>query len=78
MRSRLTTLLATFHLDKFRPRYYWATLRYLWDGEERTVNVKLPNSGFTFGLVKGHETDLIVLRSLPHKPLIRAVYLGRG
>ncbi len=58
-------------------RYYWATLRYPWDGAERTVTVKLPNSGFTYGLVKGHETDLIVLRSLPHKPLIRSVYLGR-
>lgn len=59
-------------------RYYWATLRYPWDGAERTVTVKLPNSGFTFGLVKGQETDLIVLRSLPHKPLIRAVYFRRG
>ena len=38
---------------------------------------RLPNSGFTFGLVKGGQTDLMVLEWSPDRPLIRAIYLGR-
>lgn len=56
---------------------YYATLRYDMHGRERKVRLKLPNSGFTYGIVKGKETDLVVLDSAPDKPLIRAVYLGR-
>lgn len=55
---------------------YYATLRYDMQGKERKVRLKLPNSGFTFGLAKGKETDLVVLDSAPEKPFIRAVYLG--
>lgn len=59
-------------------RTYWATLVYNFAGKERRVKVRLPNSGFTFGLAKGHETDLVVLESRPDKPLIRSVYLKRS
>lgn len=58
-------------------RSYYITLRYTAAGAERKVRLKLPNSGFTYGLVKGKETDLSVLESAPEKPLIRAIYLGR-
>ena len=57
---------------------YYITLRYTAAGAEHKVRLKLPNSGFTFGLMKGKETDLSVLDSAPDKPLIRAVYLGRA
>lgn len=57
---------------------YHATLRYTVNGVEKKVRLKLPNSGFTYGMAKGHETDLSVLESAPGKPLIRAVYLGRS
>ena len=56
---------------------YWAIVRYTAQGAERIVKVKLPGSGFSSGLAKGHETDLIVHDSLPMKPLIKSVYLGR-
>ncbi|HSI65430.1 MAG TPA: hypothetical protein VLE43_20050 [Candidatus Saccharimonadia bacterium] len=59
-------------------RTYWADLVYTFAGKERKVRLKLPNSGFTFGLVKGGETDLMVLESRPDKPLIRSVYLRRS
>jgi hypothetical protein len=59
-------------------RTYWATLVYTFGGKERRVRVKLPNSGFTFGLAKGSETDLVVLESRPDKPLIRTIYLKRS
>lgn len=61
-----------------RPSYsrsYYATVRYAIHGTEKTVCLKIPNSGYTFGLVKGRETELIVLDELPNKPLIRSVYL---
>lgn len=55
---------------------YWATLRYAVHGVEQQVCQKLPNSGYTYGLVKGREVDLIVLETSPRKPLIRAIYTG--
>lgn len=64
---------------KTAPRYsYWATLRYAVHGVEQTKELRLPNSGFTYGLAKGGQTDLIVLEWSPNRPLIRAVYLGRS
>ena len=56
-------------------RAYYATLRYAVHGVEQEVCLRLPNSGFTYGLVKGQETDLVVLDYAPKKPLIRSVYL---
>ena len=56
-------------------RTYWVNLVYTFGGMERRVRVRMPNSGFTFGLMKGGETDLVVLQSRPDKPLIRSVYL---
>lgn len=56
---------------------YYVTIRYPAGGREQKVRLKLPNSGFTFGLAKGGEVDLMVLESAPDKPLIRPVYLGR-
>jgi hypothetical protein len=58
-------------------RFYHATIRYPWRGEEKKVRLRLPGSGFTYGLVKGRETDLLVLNSAPKKPLIRSVYFGK-
>ncbi len=54
---------------------YYATLRYALNGVDRTVELKLPSSGSTFGIHKGHEVELSVLESRPDKPLIRSVYL---
>jgi hypothetical protein len=59
-------------------RTYWATLVYTFAGKERRVKLKLPNSGFTFGLAKGRETELVVLESKPDKPFIRSVYQKRS
>jgi len=56
---------------------YYAVIAYAVHGVDKTIRLKLPNSGTTFGLVKGRETDLSVLDWAPGKPLIRAVYLGR-
>jgi hypothetical protein len=56
---------------------YYAIVRYTLNGVERKVRIKLPNSGFTYAIAKGKETDLLVLESKPKKPLIRAVYLDR-
>lgn len=53
---------------------YYVTLRYLAQGSERLVRQKLPGAGFTFGLIKGRETEVVVLDSAPEKPLIRALY----
>lgn len=58
-------------------RSYYAILRYTALQEERTVRLKLPNSGFTYGLVKGQETDLMVHDSTPNHPLICSIYLNR-
>ena len=63
-----------------KPAYrhsYYATLRYEVRGMERKARLKLPNSGFTFDLVKGRATDLIVLDERPNTPLIRSVYFKR-
>lgn len=64
-------------MKKRTERSYYATLRYTAQGAERTVRQKLPNSGFAFGLKQDGPVDLMVLDSIPDKPLIRAVYLGR-
>jgi len=61
-----------------RPTYvYYVTVRYEVRGGEHTVRVKLPFSPFTYGIKKGGEVELMVLESAPHKPLVRAVYVGR-
>lgn len=63
-----------------KPTYthaYYVTVRYPTFRGERKVRLKLPNSGFVYGITEGGETDLIVLESAPDKPLLRAVYLGR-
>jgi hypothetical protein len=57
---------------------YWATVRYAVHGVEREACLRLPNSGFTYGLAKDRETDLMVLDWVPDKPLIRSVYLGKS
>lgn len=57
---------------------YYAILRYTAQGEERKVRLKMPNSGFVYGLAKGQETDLMVHDSMPDKPLICSIYLGRS
>lgn len=56
---------------------YHAHISYHFLGEDRKVRVKLPFSGFVLGLKKGQETELVVLESLPKRPLIRSVYVGR-
>lgn len=56
---------------------HYATFCYTFLGEERKVRMKLPNSGFTFGLIEGGQTELAVLDSAPNNPLARAVYPGR-
>lgn len=67
------------HGTKYRTmRSYYATIRYTAQGAERVVRQKLPNSGFVFGLTQGAAVDLMVLDSMPDRPLIRAVYLGRS
>jgi hypothetical protein len=64
---------------KAQYRYsYYVTLRYTAQGAERQVRQKLATAGFTVGLVKGHETEVMVLDSAPCKPLIRAVYRPVG
>ena len=54
-----------------------AVLRYTAAGAERKVRLRLPSSGFVYGLVKGKETDLVVLDSAPDRPLIRSVYINQ-
>ncbi len=58
-------------------RSYYAVIRYAWQGVDKIVRLKLPNSPSVYGTFEGHDVDLIVLDSTPDKPLIRAVYLGR-
>jgi hypothetical protein len=73
-----TSDLRKSHGRKPAPRRsYYATLRYAVHGVDQTKELRLPNSGFTYGLSKGGETDLMVLEWAPTRPLIRAVYLGR-
>jgi hypothetical protein len=59
------------------PTYaYYVTIRYAVHGVERKVRLKLPHSPGTYGIKQGGEVDLLALDWMPHKPLIRAVYLG--
>lgn len=75
---RTTANVDQSHGIKYKTMHsHYITLRYTMHGKERSVRQKLPNSGFTFGLQQGGEVDLMVLDSMPDKPLIRAVYLGR-
>lgn len=63
---------------KTTPTYaYYVTVRYTVDGFEQKVRVKLPHSPGTYGLKQDGDADLLVLNSMPHKPLIRPLYLGR-
>jgi hypothetical protein len=57
---------------------YFAILRYTAQGEERKVRLKMPSSGFVYGLAKGQETDLMIHDSMPDKPLICSIYLRRS
>lgn len=56
---------------------YYASILYQLQGEKRKVRIKLPSAGFVFNIVKGEETELMVLEESPGKPLIRSVYLNR-
>ena len=56
---------------------YYVTLRYEMQGRERKVRMRLPNSGFTYGLVKGQETEVRVSDASPDKPLICSMYLRK-
>lgn len=56
---------------------YHAVLKYEMHGKERTVRMRLPGSGFSYGLMKGRETEIQVLDEAPEKPLIRNVCFGR-
>src|SRR5262249_54292925 len=73
-----STSTSTSTLKRAKRYAYFATLRYAVHGVEQEVCLRLPNSGFTYGLVKGQETDLMVLEWAPKRPLIRSVYLGQG
>ena len=64
-------------MKKETRRSHYITFRYTVRGEERTLRRQMPNSGFTFGLKQDGPVDLMVHDSMPDKPLIRAVYLGR-
>lgn len=55
---------------------YWAVIRYAVHGVEKKIKFKLLHSGYTYGMKKGGETDLMVLDSAPQEPLLCAVYLG--
>lgn len=56
-------------------RSYYAIIRYAWQGVDNRVRLKLPFSPSTCQLFKGREVELIVLDSMPQKPLISTVYL---
>lgn len=56
---------------------YHAVLQYEMHGKERKVRMRLPGSGFSYGLVKGRETEIQVLDEAPENPLIRNVCFGR-
>lgn len=56
---------------------YHVTLRYEMKGRERKVRMRLPSSGFTYGLVKGQETEVRVSDASPDKPLICSMYFPR-
>jgi hypothetical protein len=57
-------------------RTYYAIIRYAWQGDDKTVRLKLPFSPSACQAFKGHEIDLLVHASAPGKPLIRAMYDG--
>ncbi len=62
---------------QFTPTYvYYVTLRYVVEGVERKVRLRLPYSPGTYGIKEEGEVELLVLAEAPRKPLIRAVYLG--
>ena len=58
-------------------RTYYATICYTWQGVDKKVRFKLPNSPGTYGIAKNGDVDLLALESAPGKPLIRQLYLGR-
>lgn len=60
------------------PRSHYVTLRYEVQGFEPKTHIKLFHSPSIYGIKKEAEIDLFVLDSAPHKPFIRAVYLGRA
>ena len=57
---------------------YYAVLRYAVHGVDYKVCLKMPNSGTTYGIVKGNETEISVLSWKPKKPLLRAIYFRRS
>ena len=57
---------------------HYVNLRYDVHGDEQKVRLRLPHSPSTYDIKTGGEVDLLVLDSLPHKPLIRSVYLCRS
>ncbi len=62
---------------QFTPTYvYYVTLRYVVEGVERKVRLRLPYSPGTYGIKEEGEVELLVLAEAPRKPLIREVYLG--
>lgn len=61
-----------------RSYHHTVYLRYAMHGEERQVSFQMTNSGHYYGLVKGQETDLMLLDSKPNDPLICAIYLGQS
>lgn len=66
------------HGSKSETRYsYYMAFSYTVNGQERTLQRKLPSSGFSFGLHEGGPVELVVHESKPDKPLIRPLYLNR-
>jgi hypothetical protein len=61
-----------------RSYHHTVYLRYSMHGEERQVSFQMTNSGHYYGLVKGQETDLMLLDSMPNDPLICSIYLGQS
>jgi hypothetical protein len=58
------------------PTYaYYVGIRYAVHGVEHRVRFKLLHSPSTYGMKKDGDVDLVVVDSMPRKPLIRAVYL---
>lgn len=73
-----TNMHGDSHTIKTTPTYaYYVTIRYEVQGDARQARFKLLHSPSTYGIRKGEKVELLVLPSVPHKPLIRSVYLGR-
>jgi hypothetical protein len=53
---------------------YWATISYEVNGIAHKFCLKLPFSPSACGVIEGRETDLLVLESSPHRPLIKSIY----